>query len=347
MKRSRKGFTLVELLAVIVILAIIALIATPIIVGAINKAKKDAFLDTAYGVLKAGEFYYAKGFGIDVPGKKVFSFPDDFEELKLSGEKIGGGSLEVTSDGMQSLAIYDKGKNWCATKGEEDSEVTVVKYEEGNCKISETNGFLPKNLSKGTAVYLNPETKKVCNAEEAISTTGTKKGCMKWYAYKDNGNGTYQLILDHNTTAVVAWNSSNNNREMKEIQVTLENDTKTWNSSLNVRIISADEIAKITDNTDFDAKSATEEKWFYFDSNSQVQTITKQGQSLYSWLYDYTDICTTYGCNVADSLTQGYWTDTFVYGTTNNAWRVYRYGGLFYNNVNTSNLYGIRPVITI
>ena len=40
MKRNTKGFTLVELLAVIVILAIIALIATPIILGVIEDARK-------------------------------------------------------------------------------------------------------------------------------------------------------------------------------------------------------------------------------------------------------------------------------------------------------------------
>ena len=36
MKEKNKGFTLVELLAVIVILALIALIATPIILNVIN-----------------------------------------------------------------------------------------------------------------------------------------------------------------------------------------------------------------------------------------------------------------------------------------------------------------------
>ena len=40
MKEKNKGFTLVELLAVIVILALIALIATPIILNVINDAKK-------------------------------------------------------------------------------------------------------------------------------------------------------------------------------------------------------------------------------------------------------------------------------------------------------------------
>ena len=42
MKIKKNAFTLIELLAVIVILAIIALIATPIILGIINDSKKSA-----------------------------------------------------------------------------------------------------------------------------------------------------------------------------------------------------------------------------------------------------------------------------------------------------------------
>ena len=48
MRKRNKGFTLVELLAVIVILALIALIATPIILNVINDAKKQAAKDSAY-----------------------------------------------------------------------------------------------------------------------------------------------------------------------------------------------------------------------------------------------------------------------------------------------------------
>ena len=55
MKEKNKGFTLVELLAVIVILAIIALIATPIILNVINNAKKEAAKDSFYGYMDAIE----------------------------------------------------------------------------------------------------------------------------------------------------------------------------------------------------------------------------------------------------------------------------------------------------
>ena len=52
---NKKGFTLVELLAVIVILAIIALIATPIV---INKAQEGADARSVEGYVKAYESAY-------------------------------------------------------------------------------------------------------------------------------------------------------------------------------------------------------------------------------------------------------------------------------------------------
>ena len=55
MKNNKKGFTLVELLAVIVILAIIALIATPIILNVIDDAKTKAAKNSAYGYIDALE----------------------------------------------------------------------------------------------------------------------------------------------------------------------------------------------------------------------------------------------------------------------------------------------------
>src|SRR5574344_2769257 len=45
---KKKGYTLIEILAVIVILALIALIATPIVMNLIGKAKQKAAIDSAY-----------------------------------------------------------------------------------------------------------------------------------------------------------------------------------------------------------------------------------------------------------------------------------------------------------
>ena len=55
--KKRNGFTLVELLAVIVILAIILLIAVPNVMGIIEKAKKDSYCSTAKMAYNAVELF--------------------------------------------------------------------------------------------------------------------------------------------------------------------------------------------------------------------------------------------------------------------------------------------------
>lgn len=55
---NKKGFTLVELLAVIVILAIIALIATPIVINVINQAQEGADARSVEAYAKAIETKY-------------------------------------------------------------------------------------------------------------------------------------------------------------------------------------------------------------------------------------------------------------------------------------------------
>ncbi|MFV0274716.1 MAG: type IV pilin protein, partial [Bacilli bacterium] len=43
MKRSKKGFTLIEILAVVIILAVVLLIAVPTVLNLIEKTNKEAF----------------------------------------------------------------------------------------------------------------------------------------------------------------------------------------------------------------------------------------------------------------------------------------------------------------
>ena len=52
--KNKKGFTLVELLAVIVILAIIIILVVPNVFTAMEKAKKNAFVIEARKVINAG-----------------------------------------------------------------------------------------------------------------------------------------------------------------------------------------------------------------------------------------------------------------------------------------------------
>ncbi len=127
----KKGFTLIELLAVIVILAVIALIATPIILNIIEKARKSAFKDSAYGIKATAE---AKAMENVIEGTEIentYQFP--FEELKFSGSRPAGGTIAVDKDGKVSMAIHNN--KWCAVKEKEETEIRVIDYEEETCKI--------------------------------------------------------------------------------------------------------------------------------------------------------------------------------------------------------------------
>ena len=322
MKEKNKGFTLVELLAVIVILALIALIATPIILNVINDAKKQAAKDSAYGYMDAVEKYIVSS---ELEDKSIQDRTYSVEELNSMGVSVKGstpdnGNIEIKNSSVKSYDIGIDG--YVVRNGKVD-------------KVSTTKSF--KN---GTAVYYNPETETKCKSSEAVSTTGKNSGCMKWYVFNDKeGNATVNVILDHNTTARVAWNSTGNNSEMKEVADALKKDTRTWKNT--ARLITANEIAKITEKTGFDASKKNQD-WFCLDTNQPDTTsycAKAQGKSKYAWLFDYTYECTNYGCNTSDLSTWGYWTST-------SSWHVSRFGHLSNTNANYADS-GVRPVITI
>ena len=113
MKEKNKGFTLIELLAVIVILAIIALIATPIVMNLISKARKSAAEDSAYGMVKAAESYYAgtllETSGNGISKDLIFSCTkdgckiDEDKELTFNGSKSSSGTITIKTDGKVQI----------------------------------------------------------------------------------------------------------------------------------------------------------------------------------------------------------------------------------------------------
>ena len=332
--RKRKGFTLIELLAVIVVLAVIALIATPIVLNLINNARVGAAEQSATGYVKAVENTIMKDM-LDDKNISDGTYKYDSLEVDVSGKRPTSGKYTVKNGRVES-------GNFCV-------DGYYIEYKNSTSKkISDTCEEMYQVYENGTAIYFNPETGKVCNQNDAVSTTGTKTGCMKWYTFNDEGSKTeiVNMILDHITTARVAYNSTGSNTEMKEVKATLDSDTSTWDKSLKARLITANEIAKITGNTSFDEKTSTYDKWFYLDSNNKTQVANSTNKSKYAWLFDYTYSCKEYGCDIEDSSLNGYWTSTPVAGRTDCAWHVYWTGTL--NNGTTSNTdLGVRPVITV
>lgn len=78
--RNEKGLTLVELLAVIVILAIVGAIAFVAIGNVIENSKKDAHVANALQVISAAKLYEAGGGEISSGGTQIKSL-DTIEDL--------------------------------------------------------------------------------------------------------------------------------------------------------------------------------------------------------------------------------------------------------------------------
>ena len=423
---NKKGFTLVELLGVLVVLSVILMIAFPLITTYINKSKQKAY-DTQMGLIITGLKDYViehkevlpvndtdyvtftlgqlKALGIvnnsvvnPLDGKEI----DDSMEFKiikdgskytyqivessrlsrddknhtpyitLNGHILNYIDLDSTYTELGASATDYDGKPLSVTIDKTDLDVSTIGVYQIRYEVIDSNNTKSyairtvivgesKILANGTVVYYNPVTNTKCTSAEAVSVSETKTGCMKWYVFNDDGKSkTVNLLLDHNTTAKVAWvtkedyiaaggteaewgSNGNNNKGPITALKQLKSDTKAWNSSLNARLIEASEVAKITNNTAWTAGDNS----YYFHTNSNTEYKGAAGTNKYAWLFDNTYNCTTYGCNVADPSTYAYWTNTAQSGSSDRTLRVDCSGSLYGINVESAYWYGVRPVITV
>lgn len=347
---NKKGFTLVELLAVIVILAIIALIATPVILNVIEKSKKGAAENSALGYIEAVEKQKARNLLDEDKTNDITDGTYSVEELNSLGVSVKGstptnGNLVIKNGEVKNYILGIDGyavENGIATKTS-----NTKKYE---------NGY---------AVYYNPVSGEKCSASDAVSTTETKTGCMKWYVFNDSeGSSTVNVILDHNTTARVVWNTvgiSGTNVAYADSNIKPEIDKLVSDSQWKSipRLITADEVNTITGKTGFDASNIS--SWYFLDTKTHTKADFTSTRSKYDWLYNNLYLCKTdSGCSIEDNNTYssygtpytgktwGYWISTPVgtAGSGSNVWVVYSSGALVYYSANYDD-YGVRPVITI
>ena len=204
------------------------------------------------------------------------------------------------------------------------------------------------------------------HTSDGVQTTPTElnSGCMKWYVFKDNNNGTVDMLLDHNTVANVEFSVKTSpyltqEQLINELETILANSISNWSNTITARLITGDDIAEITNNQTWN-KDTTTSTWYFETHGGTSQPNPYTGA--YSWLYDYTCDCTSYGCEVDDSnsypttkttgvttsnsYSYGYWTSTPYASSSASVWNVRSYGYL-YRSVSSNAGYGLRPVITV
>lgn len=377
---KRKGFTLVELLVVIVIIALLIIIALISIIMILNKYKKKAYVVDANEMVGSVKELAVTDTSllpkhIDNP---TYIGISDIKLQSGTGTKSPYGSLysedsyvkieknSSTGSYTYSISLVDNDGN-----GIEETPIDSLGVEDVKLGNAESNNPTAIYYPNGTVIYFNPVSGEKCSASESVNTTGTKTGCMKWHAFNDKeGKSSLNLLLDHNTTESFRWSMNNTNINGPiRVLTQLRNDTDSWigvptrtdkytvdnetvkytidYTGYKAKLITANEIAKITGNTWFNEATNTNRDFFFFETNTSTQPIPHSGVGTYGWLYNNTLECKIYGCEISDSSTNGYWTGTAVKGTIYLSWSVGRGGALGNNAVGKFQDIGIRPAIKI
>ncbi len=167
---NKKGFTLVELLAVIVILAIVALVTTPAILNVINNSRLEGAKDKAWGVINSVKSAYAQaqmsgyedstGNGVSVSGENLMvTFSNGAEafgskKITMTGERPTSGTVTInkTTGTITCTDLYFKenGTFYCTSS---DGKSMKCDKESSASKGMRTSDLKELVVTKGDGLY--------------------------------------------------------------------------------------------------------------------------------------------------------------------------------------------------
>ena len=130
--KNKKGFTLVELLAVIVILAVIILIAVNAVLPQMRKARKNSFVDEAINFAKAAETAYVSD-SLSGAGRSCYNVKDLKGQYVAKNDEDYDGWITITvnaqtEDITKRIWITD-GKNFYVSNADPSkSDMSVSNY---------------------------------------------------------------------------------------------------------------------------------------------------------------------------------------------------------------------------
>lgn len=135
---KRKGFTLVELLAVIVVLAILVTVATPNVLGILRK-QKDNTTDIVVTNLKDAAISYAKE-QISLSKLHLSSCNFDIDNETVATNNIGKCVKDYTVDFLKKNGTFDDKQGSCDTS----RKIYIYKYNNGN--YDEIKVYVPNDV---------------------------------------------------------------------------------------------------------------------------------------------------------------------------------------------------------
>ena len=324
MKRSKKNaFTLIELVAVLVIMAIIALIVTPLVMSIIRKAKVSADKRSidAYG--RSIELAIA-GYLMDTG-----SFPTDINQLTIeySGDEVVCTTTQINPDSSVYLSNCKVNNRDVAnyTYGSDNSPSYTVYNVGDEVTYNNVNYYVIKDsgAKESTVTLLKAEPLSVAEVNlygvgHINSNTDVSRG--KVYDSSGYGGIVYYSSLRCGYDDKGTWNGSDCTTDYAQSEVKYVVDA--WKNEK--------------------ASAATEARLMTYEEALEYSEIKQEctGECYnviglkYNWMYNNN---------------YWYWLSTPYTDSSSSVWKVNRKGILDYNEVYTTrNNFGVvRPVIVL
>ena len=219
---KNKGFTLVELLAVIVVLAIISIITIPMIGNVIEESKKKSLEQSASGLIEAASYYK-----ISHEGVTEFVFDENKKGETIKGDKLeykgnieGTGKLYIDKNGDISLCLVDdkyyvyKNYNSGIYVGEVKDNSCIIGYDVLTNKyvamLDDGTGQISNVYSKDEVNNLiyNVDSKVTTNKNEITNIKSTIETLQSSLNSTNNDLDRLSSIVSSNTDAIGNLNSN-------------------------------------------------------------------------------------------------------------------------------------------
>ena len=237
MKKKMQGFTLVELLAVIIIIAIILVLVVPTVLDATNKAKKDSF------------YIYAQ----ELQGKAVAKYTQDMDdETNLSdcyvydirtdlSDKNNTGNYEGWVK-VSRTAVSEENKKLASIHITNANPLQYVRYciTEGNTCTPDKSYNIAPDAKDVTVAEIIKNNQKLCVNYQYIEGTNVKEGSLQCVDY--NSNSAEDIINSYKYDITLTLKSPD--FAVQDFNYVVDGEDVDFKEEFNKAIDSFQEIAK-------------------------------------------------------------------------------------------------------
>ncbi|MDD2378191.1 MAG: prepilin-type N-terminal cleavage/methylation domain-containing protein [Bacilli bacterium] len=204
---QKRGFTLVELLAVIAILGLVAVIIIPSVIKTIEKSRMESVVNSARGLMRSIEIKQKDNMFEQGLKEIEISYDNGVESssipgisLDYHGKQPKNGGIVISKDGKITFAFHDG--DYCVEKGYLNDKITISKIPEENCYLVKGITFI--KTFGGTSSQLFSNIINVKDGYVAVGSSWSNDGDLTDL----NGGASDSFIVKYDLNGNVIWKQS-------------------------------------------------------------------------------------------------------------------------------------------